>query len=340
MSKLLRVKQDFGSLVNEILDKLPQDKLIQGTVCDPEMGGGQFMIEVERRKKAAGLTDQQIAETCYGFVDCEATVYYLYNKYKLLGTYIAHPILERGVDVKFDIIVGNPPYQREENSAKRWTLWEEFVNFSIQNADVIALVVPQSITSPTSFVTICNKCDILNLNVKKHFKVGSTFCYFVYNKNKSDSITSVVTDKEEFKLDISSYPFLPNEVNIDTLAMLNDLLKRNKRIWKRGEFHTSDKSNFCDEGKYDVMHTNAQNFRSNKEHPNRHKMRVAVSLSGYPIFKVITDGYCSQACFWTEVSSLEEAEKLSEECNSEHMQNLMKTFKWSGWNSKEVIQLL
>jgi len=340
MSKLLRLKIEYKELVNLILDSLPQDKLIYGTVCDPEMGGGQFMIEVERRKREAGLTEEQIANTCYGFCDKQSRVYYLYNKYNLSGTYIAHNVLERGVDMQFDVIVGNPPYQREENSAKRWTLWEEFVNFSLQNAGVVALVVPQSITSPTTFLSIREKCDVINLDVKKHFKVGSTFCYFIYNKNKSDNITSVVTESEEFKLDISSYPFLPNQVNNDTLTMLNGLLKRDKRVWKRGEFHTSDKSKFAEEGKYVVMHTNAQNFRSNKDHPNRNKIRVAVSLSGYPIFKVITDAYCSQACFWTEVDSLEEAEKLSEEYNSENIQNIMKTFKWSGWNSKEVIQML
>jgi hypothetical protein len=97
---------------------------------------------------------------------------------------------------------------------------------------------------------------------------------------------------------------------------------------------------FSATGKYDVMHTNAQTLKSDTNHPNRTKIRVAVSLSGYPTFQVITNGYVSQACFWTECNSLADAQALADECNGAEIQKILEVFKWSGWNSKEVIKCL
>ena len=61
-----RLKFEFNNLVNQILDQIPEELLINGTVLDPSIGGGQFIKEVERRKRAAGKTDAEIASTVFG----------------------------------------------------------------------------------------------------------------------------------------------------------------------------------------------------------------------------------------------------------------------------------
>ena len=88
------------------------------------------------------------------------------------------------------------------------------------------------------------------------------------------------------------------------------------------------------------MHTNAQELRTDTVHPNLQKIRVCVSLSGYPKFQVIKDSYASQACMWTEFTSIKKAKEFAKECNDEYVQRILKVFKWSGWNSKEVIEYL
>lgn len=243
-------------------------------------------------------------------------------------------------NMKKFVIVGNPPYQKENSKAKRWTLWEEFVKKSKTLADTVIMVTPQSITSPGTFQLIKDNATLINIDVSKYFDVGSTFCFWMIDTTKSSNNTKIITATEEYQLDLTKLDFLPSTITPETLSLINSLTSRKARIWKRGELHTSKVGLFSVNGIYEVMHTNAQTLKSNVEHPNRTKIRVAVTLSGYPTFKVITDAYTSQACFWTECETIEDAQTLADECNGEEIQKMLSIFKWSGWNSKEVIKCL
>jgi hypothetical protein len=248
--------------------------------------------------------------------------------------------IELEFDMKFDVIVGNPPYQKSGSTAKRWTLWEEFVKKSKTLATNVTMVTPQSITSPGTFNLIKDHATVINIDVSKHFNVGSTFCYWTIDTTKPSTSTKIITDNKEYQLDLTKIDFLPATITDETLGLINTLTSRKARTWKRGELHTSNTGLFSATGKYDVMHTNAQTLKSNTDHPNRTKIRVVVTLSGYPTFQVVTNGYASQACFWTECASIEDAQALANECNGAEIQKILEVFKWSGWNSKEVIKCL
>ena len=338
-----RLKFDIDPLVNEILDEWDPSVWTSttSTFLDPAIGSGQFVKEIERRLRANGHSKKNISKRVFGCEKSRLRVQYAVNTHKLVGTYFVNDFVNQGFNMKVDNIVGNPPFQRNNNKAKRWTLWEEFVNKSLEIADNVALVVPQSVTSPNSaFNSIKDKCSVLNVDVGKHFSVSSTFCYFVAHKNKKINQTKIITSQSVYSKDISNVPFLPLVINPDTLSQLDDLVARPKKKWYRGELHTSKTQLFNAAGKYSVMHTNAQTLRTDVEHKNKTKIRVAVSLSGYPTFRVLQNEYASQACFWTEFNSVKEAQAFADECNSKEIQDTLAVFKWSGWNSKEVIECL
>jgi len=243
--------------------------------------------------------------------------------------------------MKFDIIVGNPPYNdNNKGGAKRWVLWAEFVKKANELSDVVAMVVPQSITSPGQFKLIRDNAVLIDIGIDEYFDVGSTFCYFITDKNKKDSTVKIITKDNEFDLNTNDIDFIPYTVTQETIDQIDWLNNRAKRTWKRGELHTSNKELFEDDGKYDVFHTNAQTLKTDTIHENLDKIRVAVTLSGYPTFTVLHKQYCSQATFWTEFDTIADATVFAEECNNEPVQTIMKDFKWSGWNSKEIIQML
>lgn len=338
---LARLKFNIDQLVNEILDQIPQDLIINGRVLDPAIGGGQFVAEVERRKRAAGKTNAEIKNSVFGFESNILRRDFAVNKNKLISNYQVVDFIEEDLtNMKFDVIVGNPPYGKD-TKAKRWTLWEEFVKKSMTLADTVAMVVPQSLTSPgNTWGLVKSNCSVINVDVSKHFNVGSTFCYFIATPNQEQLTTKIITSDKEYNIDIRKLPFLPVNINDTTINQIDQLMSRASRKWRRGELHTSNKHLFNDNGKYEVMHTNAQTLHTDVNHANLNKIRVGVTLSGYPTFKVITNGYMSQACFWTEFDNVADAQAFADECNGSDVQELLNNFKWSGWNSKEVIECL
>lgn len=337
---------DF-ELAHEIIKHLNVDwSDPTNTFVDVACGRGSFLLAICEKLEAAGHSIEHIVTNMIYGCDIDKVQSMIAKKALYLASGIEPNIycddsLTRNWNMKFKYLVGNPPYQRNDNKAKRWTLWEEFVKKSLELGETIALVVPQSVTSPNaSFNLIKDKCSVLNIDVSKHFNVGSTFCYFIAHPGQKITNTKIITDSQEFVKDISQTPFLPSVITNDTLKQLDNLLARPKKVWKRGELHTSNQPIFCLNGKYSVMHTNAQELSTDIDHPNRKKIRVAVSLSGYPTFRVIHNQYVTQACFWTEFKCISDAQKFADECNGNEIQDIMKVFKWSGWNSKEVIQCL
>ena len=242
--------------------------------------------------------------------------------------------------MKFDVIIGNPPYQGDSDS-KRWVLWHQFLELALTQSDLVSYVIPASITSPGKMWNmIRNNLVKIDFTVGQHFKgVGSTFCRIVVDKNHTGE-TTIITDTETLTLDVSSYDFLPPVVNSHNMSLYSKFT--NTRTWKVStEYHTSKKSQWMDEnGEYEVWHTNAQTFRTNKSHPNNDKIRVGVTLSGYPEFKVMNKMAGSQIIVWTECATLDEAQELADYLNGPEIQEIMSVFKWSGWNKLEVIRLL
>ena len=114
------------------------------------------------------------------------------------------------------------------------------------------------------------------------------------------------------------------------------------RTWQRTtEYHTTKKKKWIDDkGDIEVWHTPAQSFKTSTYHPNNEKIRVGVSLSGYPKFRVMHNMAGTATIVWTECSSLDEANELANYLNGKESQEVLRVFKWSGWNKLEVIKLL
>ena len=243
-------------------------------------------------------------------------------------------------DMHFDVVIGNPPYQGG-SEAKRWVIWHQFLELALTQSNRVSYVIPASITSPGKMWNLIRESLVsIDFTVGEHFKgVGSTFCRIVVDKNFSGE-TTIVTEDEIISLDVSGYDFLPPNVTVHNLDLCKFFTKG--REWKRTtEYHTSSKSKWSDEnGEIEVWHTNAQTLKTNIPHPNNNLIRVGVTLSGYPEFKVMNKVGGSQVIVYTVCDTVEEAQELAEYLNGSDIQEVMSVFKWSGWNSIEVIKLL
>lgn len=154
-------------------------------------------------------------------------IYDLVNAYKF--RYIVVP-LDKELNMKFDVVVGNPPFQ-DDGSQSRWPL---FIRLSVAAArSHVALITPNRWCSHGANirkgrVKVFNslmKPLLVHANIaecSRHFKAGFTDRYFSYfildlTKDRSDNNVSVVTPEESFNYDISNVRQIPTNMLTSTV---------------------------------------------------------------------------------------------------------------------------
>jgi hypothetical protein len=192
MMPIERVKFHLKPLVDEILDQLPDHMFTSDstTFLDPAFGGGQFLREVVTRLLSAGHSDDNIRSRIYG---CEITNFRV--KYATqLGKVISDNLIKADFlshdwgTMKFDVILGNPPYQDKsgnENSSNSADLYARFVEQSIQlTKSYVAMVIPSAWSGARDsrlkdLLFEQHKCTHFNTHGKKWFDVDMNTCWFI-----------------------------------------------------------------------------------------------------------------------------------------------------------------
>ena len=147
--------------------------------------------------------------------------------------------------MKFDVVVGNPPYQESKAHGKKVTgngaLWVKFTLKAIDlcNDDgYVLFITPDSWTAPTydlmgSRKSIFNdyfkkyNLTYINFDVKKHFLgVGTDPCAFIMKKDFYYKTTNVVTPNETFSIDITNMSFITRDINSVALAIHEKVLSQ------------------------------------------------------------------------------------------------------------------
>lgn len=195
-----RLKFDIDSLVNQMLDQVPKDVIINGTIFDPAIGGGQFVKEVERRKRAAGKTDAEIANTVFGIEQNILRKNYAVNKHKLVGNYTVDNFLEKDFkNMKFDVIVGNPPYQDGTKDGGQNKIYNQFCKKSLDllNPDgTLAFVTPTSVLKESKRFSLIGLegLKLVDFRADSYFDVGINICWWLVDRTYRDNKVTVINN--------------------------------------------------------------------------------------------------------------------------------------------------
>lgn len=211
-----RVKLPIQALVKEILDQLPPHTWTDPdiTFLDPAMAGGQFILEIERRLKAAGHSDKNIASRVWGCEERLIRVKYVQNWHKAISQnlYVRDAITHDWGDMKFNVIVGNPPYQNGNEKGGKSSLWRRFVvqSWNLLDSDgYMAMVVPRlpNDAEDLGHIFVQNQTTHVWTDVSQHFNgVGSTFMAWIVQKTPAIYPTLFVQEQIALKLTVNKLP--------------------------------------------------------------------------------------------------------------------------------------
>jgi hypothetical protein len=201
-----RLKLPIQPLVSQMLDQLPDSVWQDPTIrfLDIAFGGGQFVLEIRRRLLAAGHSQQNVADRIWGCESLLTRVKYVQNWFKsgLHNLHVRDPLTHDWGDMKFDVVVGNPPYQSNESSGKK--LWPLFIekSFELLNPNgYLAMVTPatwvnrpqgRSYQQITTMLFTHNHLQYVNPDVNHHFEIGETVASWVLHKTGAHNLVTHV----------------------------------------------------------------------------------------------------------------------------------------------------
>ena len=351
-----RQKFSIDPLVMEMLAIIPEKDWQSSTktFADLAMAGGQFNVGLVRMLRTYGHSDENIRSRVFGFDTCKHRI--LAAKYHcpdLIGTFEVKTIEElMKMTQKFDVIVGNPPYQDPTaiNSKKLWTRFLMKSTELVAANGYVALITPQACMKPGKWFDLLSKKFALlwvNTVIKKHFgNVGSTFCAFVIQNTTPNQFALV--DNQQFDLSIG---LIPKIVDTDSISILQKVLKTDKKFsleWRhdfdsRNECYGQDKTKRTQKTqtrKYPIFHTNTKILYSSEKHPYQNLSKVMVTDSGYwkPFYDEEMGG--TQAVFIRLVSSRAEGKRVVKILDSKLFHFIIQSIKRGGFTTDRIVRLL
>jgi len=226
------------SLVSEMLDTIPEDVWKDPTLkwIDNSCGNGNFLIEVKNRLMCYHDESHVLSNMIYGVDIQEDNV--IETKERLGGGNIAHSdaLKFNYWGIKFDVVVGNPPYNKEKKGKKGNNcnpLWTIFVDFIIKNVlkegGYLCLVHPALWRKPEHKLwEIMKKYQFIKIRIYSLAEASSIFgCatkadYYLMKKIPA-SLSTNITGEDGISVDTVVYdkPFIPNHSFCDVYKVFS-----------------------------------------------------------------------------------------------------------------------
>jgi len=170
------------------------------------------------------------------------------------------------LNMQFDVVIGNPPYQEGTRADAANKLWPKFVKLGselVVDGGLLVMITPNSWLTPSAdigkgrsgfsiFSNLFKRYHLAYANIdsasikSKYFPtVGSTFSYFVMNKTSIQAPTTFKTSLGTFNLNISQHNYLPVILNNESLSIMNKFASIPERFNMINQSHEvkSDKVN-------------------------------------------------------------------------------------------------
>lgn len=338
-------------------------------ILDPGCGRGTFLLAIIEKLSEYHSIKHIIKNMIYGadinYVQASITQKSLKMISPIENNISIKDSLSEGWDMKFDIVIGNPPYNwsdgEKQRKNNRENLWTRFITKGfedlVKDDGYVAMVVPKTWMSPSrDFGTTNilndyfkpNQVKVINIDeCAQHFNVGSSFSYFIVKKTATDTKnkTNVITPTDQFEINLNDKTWnmgIPSVLNQHIFSAVSKVFGTTNEKFPWLKQYDGQVDNFRSTSGYNVFHTPAsvgKTFSPDKS-PLHDKRKVMISLSG-KYAPYYDDGDCSPSGM--VVTLLLEKNETIDNARSVFDSTLYKfivdvVFRYNGWINGNVLK--
>jgi hypothetical protein len=338
-------------LVNEMLDTIPQDVWRNPKLkwIDNSCGNGNFLVEVKNRLLKFHTEKHILDNMLYGIDIQLDNVQETIERLKG-GNIVHHDALTFNYwNIKFDVVVGNPPYNKEKKGKKGNNcnpLWTIFVDFILDNVlaenGFMCLVHPALWRKPEH--KLWNKIKKYQLHFIRIFSlkdassifgVATKADYYLLQKREANLPTTIIgEDNISIKVRVYDKPFIPNH----SFTKVYDFFNGNTNIIYNCKYHhythsymkpTKDNIN-----KYPCVYLANKKgitFQYSSENIHGHfgVPKIIIPLGSFqPILDAKGEYGMCEVAFGIPIDSIDHGNKLMKVLSSSTFMSLLSACKW------------
>lgn len=347
-------KPDPTTLWEDIISQIPDEVFLQTSlrILIPACGHATEADVIVKRMIALGRSVADIKDSIY-LID----KYKVFTKDAICKGYTnvtKADFTDWETDMKFDVIVGNPPYQKPNGSDRMGSrgsssLWDKFVFKGLdllKDNGYMGIIHPPAWRKPKErfglWKELTQNNQLVYLNMRSGrgkqdaFNIGVRFDYYVVQKTKKYKNTVVIDHENKvYNLDLENYNWLPNFAIDEISAMLGNTCN----VLYNTAYHTQHKHSEkkTDDYPYPVVHTINKNglgikyFNQQKTdiHFGVPKVLLNQNELQYPVNDYKGEYGMSQLTFGIAINSKEDGDKIVEFLISEKGRRLIAATKWN-----------
>lgn len=354
LSKGILGKADSVELWEEIISYIPDSVFLKDNVkiLLPAAGHGTEADFIVKRMAALGRTATEIKNSIY-----------LLDKYRVFTkslqrrgytNVVCADFIEWETDMKFDVVIGNPPYQKPGGSDRMGSrgsssLWDKFVfkGLELLNSDgYLGFIHPPAWRKPKERYGLWNELTKNNQMIflkmrsgrreQNIFNIGVRFDYYIVQKTPKHT-TTVVIDHEDKShiLDLDKFNWLPNYA----ISEISNMLGNSCQVLYNTAYHTQHEHSDIQTGDFfnPVVHTINQKgigikyFKDKKTdiHFGVPKVLLNQNELQYPVNDFEGKYGMSQLTFGISIKTKEEGDKIVEFLDSDKGKRIIAATKWN-----------